>query len=432
MCAAGRPKLLVSPAFLPLFLTQALGALVDNLFRNALIVLVLFRDPRGAAALPALAGLLFILPYILFSAPAGALADRLDKARLIRWTKLGELALMLCAAAALLSGSAVAMLAILFGLGVQATFFGPVKYAILPQILPMEALLQGNALVESATFVAILVGSAGGGLLAGGANGALFSAVACVLASLAGLLTAWRIPPAPSLATATTPTRNPNRNPIRNPLGGIGELLHVVRERKSVWHATLAVSWFWTIGAVLLAQIPLLAAVDLHANGRVAGLLVGAFTLGIGLGSMLAPRLRRAMHAVPWAGIGITLACGDLAWAASAHPQLPDVPALLGTFSGWRILLDLVLAACCGGVFSVPLYAGIQAHSAPGQRARSIAAGNIVNALGMAGGSGLAALAASRGVGPVPIVLVAAAVNLGVSLWTRRVVAAGDETETLP
>jgi predicted MFS family arabinose efflux permease len=348
----------------------------------------------------------------------------MDKARLIRWTKAGEFLLMLGAAASLLSGSLVGMLAVLFGLGVQATFFGPLKYAILPQILPPGSLLSGNALVESGTFVAILLGSAGGGLLAGSANGAVLSSIACLLASAAGLAAARGIPPAPPQGE-----RPPQ---AWNPLRGTRDLLRIVRQNKQVWRATLAISWFWTLGSVLLAQIPVLAAQVFQADGRVAGLLVGAFTLGIGAGSLLAPRLGRALGAVPWAGLGITLACADLAWAASARPVLPHPVALVTFLSGWRILADLLIAAGCGGLFSVPLYALVQARSAADRRARSIAAGNVVNAAGMAAGSALAALAAARGVGPIAIVLAAALVNLAVAVWARITLTDGEETEIIP
>ena len=420
--------LLRSRRFLPLFVTQALGALVDNLFRNAIVVLVIFDDPAAGASLVALAGGVFILPYVLFSALAGKLADRHDKARLIRITKSSEFVVMALAGAALLSGSHAAMLAVLFGLGIQATFFGPLKYAILPDHLAADDLLAGNALIEAGTFAAILVGTSVGGVLAARQGGAAWAAGGGLVVSAAGLVAAWFVPPAPPVAVAGGTAGGWNL------AGDTMRLVVEARANRTGWICTLGISWFWTLGAVLLAQLPVVGARVLAANGQVVTLLVSMFTLGIGVGSLLAGRLvpravnglarnGRLPRAVLWSGLGMTLACLDFAWATTqASPALGwhDVPALLGAAGGWRLLGDLLVVAGCGGIFSVPLYALLQASAAPGHRARGIAASNVLNALCMAAGSAVAAILPLAGLGPAGIVAVAALVNGGVVAGLAR------------
>jgi MFS family permease len=412
--------LLRSRRFLPLFLAQSLGALVDNLYRNALVVLVIFRDPAGGAPLVALAAGIFILPYVLFSAPAGQLADRHDKAMLIRLTKITELVLMLVAGAALLSGSPTAMLLVLFGLGTQATFFGPLKYAILPDHLAPADLVAGNALVEAGTFAAILLGTIAGSWLAGGAQGPAWAAGAGVALSALGLLASRAIPAAPPDPTAKRLDPNVPR-----------ATWHLVRHaltRRSLRLCVLGISWFWTLGAILLAQLPVVAARILQADNRVVSLLVGMFTVGIGAGSLLAGRLARdsakspARH-VGWAALGLSLAALDFAWAchqASPRDGLHDIGHLLSAAAGWRMLIDLLLVAGCGGVFSVPLYALLQSRAEPGERAAMVAANNVVNAVGIVAGSALVAVLPVAGVGPPGIIALVALANLAVGGWLAR------------
>jgi len=422
--------LLISRRFLPLFLTQALGALVDNLFRNAIVVLVILSDPHAGASLVALAGGIFILPYVLFSALAGRLADRHDKATLIRITKVSELAVMAAAGAALISGSHAAMLGVLFGLGVQATFFGPLKYAILPDHLAAPELLDGNALIEAGTFAAILIGTSIGGVLAAGTlfssvDGAEAAAAGGLLVSAAGLAAAWFIPPAP-------PTALPEQTAAAgwNLFAGTVSLIAEARRNRRGWICSLGISWFWTLGAILLAQLPVVGARLLGADGEVVTLLVTMFTIGIGAGSLLAgrlapaPALGRIPRVVIWAGLGMTLACLDFAWTCTgASPALgwTTVRSLLAAPAAWRLLLDLLLVATCGGVFSVPLYALLQAGAAPAHRARAVAASNVLNAIWMAAGSGIAAALPAAGVGPAGIIALAAIVNTAAVAWLRGV-----------
>lgn len=414
--------LLSTRRFLPLFLTQALGALNDNLFKSALVVLIAFRDESGGAALVALAGGLFILPYLLVSATAGQLADRFEKTRLIRLTKLFEVALMLMAAAGLLSDNVGLMLAVLFGLGVQAAAFGPLKYGILPERLGADELLRGNALVEAGTFAAILVGTIAGGALIGLTNGPALVAGAGIAVAVAGLLAALAIPvgepAAPSLAID------------RNPAVATWRLVRAARLNRPVWVALLALSWFWTLGATYLAQFPVLAKVEFAADNRIVTLLLASFTAGIGMGSLLVGRLagsREAGSLAPVAAGLLTL----FTWGFAALVSLPAAsawhePAAMATsLPGLAALLCLVGAAACGGVYSVPLYAILQRRAPRAERARVVAANNVMNAVFMVLGSVVIAVIARAGWRPAVILGIAGALNAAAGLALRRALRTG-------
>ena len=286
--------------FLPLFLAQALGALNDNLFKNAMVVLLVFRmGEAGGAGLAAVAGGVFILPFALFSAVAGQVADRFDKARLIRATKAAEVVLMAGAAWALVDGGVAGLMAVLFGLGAQATAFGPLKYGVLPQLLAEGELLAGNAVIEAGTFGAILAGTILGGLLIGGEGGPwVVGAVGFGLAVL-GMVAAWFVP---GVAAAA-----PGLRVGWNVAGETWGLIGMARGDRAVWRAILGISWFWAMGATYLAVFPVLARDVFHGDNRVVTLLLTGFAVGVGAGSMLGSRLLRgavSLRHVGWAGGG--------------------------------------------------------------------------------------------------------------------------------
>ncbi len=409
-----RRALFASRRLGPLLATQALGALNDNLFKNALVVMVLFQATSAGPALVAAAGGVFILPYVLLSATAGQLADRFEKAATIRWVKLAELVLMGVGAIGFLAPSVPLLFAVLFGLGVQATFFGPLKYGILPSHLAENELVAGNGLVEAGTFLGILAGTIAGGALFLLPHGPVVVSVAGVLAAAAGLASAFAIPPAPSQAPGLRIGWNLPRE--------TGTLLAAARDNRPVWRCILGLSWFWTIGATVLAELPTLARDHLHADGHVVTLLLAFFSIGVGAGSLLCPRLLRGgapAWPVPWAAAGISVFLWDFSNAVRAG-GLADPAAILHSLAGWRMLADLLLLAACGGVYSVPLYAIIQERSAPSHRARMVAANNVVNALAMAAAAGLTAALATMGVTPAGVLLGAACVNLAVAAWIVR------------
>lgn len=411
-----RPGLLRSRRFLPLFITQFLGALNDNLFKNALVILLIFQAGRAGPVLVAAAGAIFILPFAIFSAIAGQLADAHDKAMLIRLTKLGEVALMLLAAIGLWYRDLALLLAVLGGLGVQAAFFGPLKYGILPQHLAAGELLRGNALIEAATFIAILAGTIAGGSLIAPPHGALIAALALLLA-LAGLAAALRIPPAPPVARGLRIGWNPLRESSR--------LLAQARGQPVVWRACLGLSWFWAVGGVFLSEFPTLAAQDFGADGRVVSLLLAMFALGVGAGALLAGRLAQPPRWLPArALLALSLFTADFAWVcAGVSPASGwhDIAAMLAAPRAWRALADLFLVAASGGVFSVPLYTALQEAAAPGARARMIAANNVLNALFMAAAAGVVAGLAALRIGVAPSLGLLALLNLAAAaLFSRR------------
>lgn len=410
--------LLKSRRFGPFFGTQFLGAFNDNLYKNALIVLLTFQATQWTTLKPELlanlAAGIFILPFFLFSATAGQLADKFDKARLARLVKVLEIVIMAIVGAGFWLHNLNILLFALFLLGLQSTLFGPVKYAILPQHLHEDELVGGNALVEAGTFVAILVGTLVGGLLAGAEGGTVWITSGGLLVAVLGYLTSRGIPDAP----APEPTLRINPNPITETWRNIG----FARENRTVFLSILGISWFWLFGALLLAQFPAYAKNVLGGTVTCVTLLLGIFTLGIGIGSLLCERLSSKqveIGLVPFGSIGLTVFCLDLAFASPA--TLPATPLSILPFlmadGTIRILFDLFAIGLFGGFFIVPLYALMQIRSEASHRARIIAANNIVNALFMVVGAGAAAGLLSSGLSIPTLFGVAAICNAVVAVY---------------
>ena len=416
--------LLKTRRFAPFFVTQFLGAFNDNLFKNALVVLLTFHAASWTTLAPEvltnLAAGIFIVPFFLFSATAGQLADKYDKAKLARLVKVLEMLIMGVAALGFFMHSLTVLLGALFLLGLHSTLFGPVKYAILPQHLREDELVGGNALVETGTFVAILVGTLAGGLLAGAAGHPSWVAFAGLLVAAAGFLASFGIPAAP----APVPGLAVNLNPVSETWRNIG----FARQNRTVFLSILGISWFWLYGALFLAQFPVYAKNVLGGNETSVTLLLATFTVGIGLGSMLCEKLS-GQHVeiglVPFGSIGLTLFGLDLVFASPA--SLPAgaplaIGSLLGLNQTWRVLFDLFALGLFGGFFIVPLYVLIQLRSAPEQRARIIAANNILNALFMVVGAIVAAGMLGNGL-TIPLLFgIAALCNALVALYIYTLV----------
>jgi MFS family permease len=405
--------------FLPLFITQFLGALNDNVLKNALVVLLTFQAASWTTLKPELlanlAAGIFILPFFLFSATAGQLADKYDKARLARLVKVLEILIVLVAGIGFYLHSIQLLMASLFLLGAHSTLFGPIKYAILPQHLREDELVGGNALIEAGTFVAILLGTLMGGLLAGSAGATGWITMAGLIIALAGYLASRSIPAAP----APEPELSINFNFI----GETWRNIHFARKTRAVFLSILGISWFWLYGALFLAQFPAFTKNVLGGAESGVTLLLAVFTIGIGAGSLLCERLsdgRIELGLVPFGSIGLTLFGLDLAFASPATPaQHPPLGALaLICLPGvWRILADLLLTGVFGGFFIVPLYALVQQRSEASHRARVIAANNIFNALFMVMGATGAALLLASGLS-IPMLFATAAVcNAAVALY---------------
>jgi len=416
---SGPFRLLTVPRFGPLFGTQFLGAFNDNLYKNALIVLLTFQTVHWTTMAPALlanlAAGLFILPFFIFSAMAGQLADKYDKAWLARWSKLLEIAVMGVAVAGFWWHSLALLLVALFLLGLQSTVFGPVKYAILPQHLAAEELVGGNALIEAGTFVAILLGSLAGGLLAGAVDQPMWIALGGMLVAVLGYLHSRGIPPAPAPDPALAVNLNPLTETWRN--------LAFARRDRLIFLAIVAISWFWLYGALFLAQFPAYTKAVLGGAEAMVTLLLAVFTVGIGVGSLLCERLsgkRLEIGLVPLGAIGLTVFGGDLYFASPeglAGTTAHELSALLSLAAVWRVLLDLGLLGVFGGLFIVPLYALLQVRSDAAHLARIIAANNILNALFMVVGALAATGLLAAGWSIPALFAIAAVLNLLVLGW---------------
>jgi 1-acyl-sn-glycerol-3-phosphate acyltransferase len=416
--------LLKARRFAPFFATQFLGAFNDNLFKNALIVLLTFQAASWTALAPEvltnLAAGIFILPFFLFSATAGQLADKYDKAKLARLVKLLEIVIMGVALLGFSLHSLSVLLTALFLLGLHSTLFGPVKYAILPQHLRERELVGGNALVEAGTFVAILIGTLAGGLLAGAAGHPTWVAYAGLVIAVFGYLFSRGIPAAPAPAPELVVSLNPLSETWRN--------IGFARQNRTVFLSILGISWFWLYGALFLAQFPAYAKNVLGGSESSVTLLLAVFTIGIGLGSLLCERLSAGhveIGLVPFGSIGLTLFGIDLAFASPALlPAGAPLPltSLLALHETWRVLFDLFALGLFGGFFIVPLYALIQLRSAPEQRARIIAANNILNSLFMVVGSLAAAGLLADGLSIPALFGVAAVCNAAVAVYIYSLV----------
>lgn len=412
-------RLLEERRFLPFFLTQFMGAFNDNFFKNALVVLMTFQAGRFTSMSPGilvnLAAGLFILPFFLFSATAGQLADKFEKSRLIRFTKLLEVVIMLLGSVAFAMMSLPLMLATLFLMGTQSAIFGPVKYAILPQQLHEDELIGGNALVESGTFVSILLGTIVGGLLVAVPDGPTWVSVGVVAVAVAGYLASRKIPNAAAADPGLVIDWNPITETWRN--------IQFTRRNRTVFLSILGVSWFWFYGALFLSQFPGFAAEVLGGDEKSVTLLLAVFSVGIGVGSLACEKLSQGkveIGLVPFGAIGLTLFALDLWWASPAVGSMgsgQSIGAVLAHFSTWRVLFDLVMIGMFGGFFIVPLYALIQTRSEAQYRSRVIAGNNILNALFMVVAAGMGAGLLAAGFSIAQLILVTAVLNGVVAIY---------------
>ena len=381
--------LLKSARFLPIFGTQFLGALNDNIFKNALVIYIAFtladQTSMDSSILVITAGGLFILPYFLFSATAGQIADKYEKSFLIRRIKLVEILIMGFAVAGFLTENLSMLMVVLFLMGMQSTFFGPLKYGILPQHLDTHELTGANGLVQMGTYLAILGGTIIGGALIG-MNGIGVSIVCCIVICVA--LLGWQSSRYIPDADAADNTLIVDWNIFKQTL----KILRYVISEKDIFIAIIAISWFWFIGATYLSLVPTYSRDVLFGDELVTTSLLTAFSIGIGSGSLICERLSRAKiesGLVPIGALGLSLFAFDLYFigmpgiaGVSAGHQFVFMDFIKYTVH-WRILFDLIGIGFFGGVYIVPLYAMVQHRASPNLRARVIAATNILNALFM-------------------------------------------------
>ncbi len=412
-------SLLGQRRFAPFFGTQFLGALNDNIFRNGLVILITFQGVSvlgmGHTVLANVAAFLFILPFFLFSATAGQLADKYEKSMLMQRIKLLEIGLMTLAAIALLSQQYAILLFVLFLMGCQSTLFGPVKYAYLPQKLHSDELIGGNALVESGTYVAIIVG-----LIVGVETVDFQSDRQTLLAfTLVGVACVGY------LASRQIPKTDAVDAELKINWNAWQETWHIVsfaREEKSVFLSILGISWFWFFGSAMTIQIPAYTADILHGNESVVTTLLVAFAVGVGIGSLLCERMsgrRIELGLVPFGSIGMSLFAIDLYFAQpdAALTSVSSVSDFLSRAGSWRILADLALLGAFGGFYSVPLYALIQKRSERRHLSRIIAANNIINSLLMVSAAIISIVILKSGFSIPQLFLFIAAMNAVVAIY---------------
>lgn len=415
--------LLTTQRFLPLVITQFLGAFNDNLFKNALVILITYRLAEryqlNAQVLAVIAGIMLILPFFIFSATAGQLADKYDKAWLSRWIKFAEIILMLAAALGFYLDDLYFLLTVLFLMGAQSAFFGPIKYGILPDHLAEDELVSGNALIETTTFLAILTGAILGGLTILEANGVLLISILLVGVAIAG----W-------IASLFIPSTNPAMPNLPIGYNIIIETWRVVkhaRKDKIVFWCVLGTSWFWMLGGNFLSMFPALAKDVIGANEQVVTLFLLSFSLGVTTGSLLCNSLLRGeVHAgfVPLGAFGLTIFMIDTYFTAAtftpASGHFINIQEFFAMPGSWRLLFSLTMVAVSGGIFIVPLYALLQQQSEPEHRARNIGASNILNALFIViGGIGCAVLL-GYGVTIPQVFLIMALLNVAAIIFSDQ------------
>jgi MFS family permease len=408
--------LLRARRFVPLFATQFLGAFNDSLFKQAVVLFVtyqLYSNPAKEFQFSAIAQGLFILPFFLFSALSGQLADDHDKAKLIRIIKLAEIGIMILGGAGIMLANIPLMLAAVGLMGVHSTFFGPIKYAILPQHLRHDEVLGGTGLVEAGTYIAILGGTILAGVLA--ATPAVAAASTIGIAVL-GLLAGRQVPPAPPAAE-----RIPfNWHIIHASIELVSATLHIRR----LFLAILSISFFWTIGAVLIIIFPPLVKNVLGADERVASLFIAIFSIGIAIGSVLINRLLKSQVSARFAPASV-IAMGvfvlmlhfvSLSWVKHNGAELTTLGNFVERPLAGLMIIALLGVAITGGMFVVPLYAFLTTTVPKTETARTVAANNIVNSGAMVIGSLLAFALSSIGVGPVGQLLLVAGMCI-ISAW---------------
>jgi len=397
-------KLMREKRFLPFFCTQFLGALNDNVFKTALITMAVFHTADlttlNSAVLATLLPGVFILPFFLFSATAGQVADKCEKSQLIRFVKIFEVILMLFAALGFLLHVFWLLVLALLMMGMHSTLFGPVKYAYLPHHLTERELVGGNGMVEMGTFVAILLGQIIGAGLGMHQGGEMITGLSIVSLALLGYFASKQIPSSP----AAEPGLKINWNPITE----TGRNIAFIWKSQQIWLAIIGVSWFWFYGATLLAQFPVFAKDVLHGDESIFILLLAVFSVGVGIGSLLCEKLSKGIVEIGLVPIGAMgmMAIGVDLYGASASGIVD-----------WRLLADIGLIGFFGGVYIVPLYALIQSRAQKTHQSRVIAANNILNALFMVISAVFAMLIFKLGLNIPQLFLITALMNALVIIY---------------
>jgi 1-acyl-sn-glycerol-3-phosphate acyltransferase len=415
-------RLLTQRRFLPFFGAQALGAFNDNVYRNVLVILITYHGASVTSLAPEiltnLAGGVFILPFVLFSGVAGQISDRLDKSRVVQTIKAIEILIMILGGVGLATMNLAVLFGALFLLGTHSTFFAPAKYGLLPQILRVSELIGGNALLEMGTFLAILLGTLLGGVLAAADDIAVI-VTALVAISAAGFLM--------SLAMPRVAPADPALRIDWNPWRSTWSSIQAARESRTVFLSLLGNSWFWAYGALVLAQLPLFVKTVLNGTETVVTLFLVVFSAGVGIGALLCEKLSAGkveIGLVPFGSIGLTVFALDLALASPRQPvaEAMNAAAFLQHSGSWRLLSDAGLIGLFGGIFIVPLYALMQQRSRPEVVSRVISANNILNALFMVAAALFGAMALRNGLTIPQLFIAVAVMNAAIAVYIYTLV----------
>lgn len=418
-------KLLRDRRFVPHFWTQFLTAFNDNFLKNAIVILIAFKEATvwglASSQMVAVAGGIFILPFFLFSATAGQLADKFEKTRLIRIIKVIEVFIMAFALAGFALHQYGFLLVVLFLMGLHSTFFGPIKYSILPQLLKEHELVAGNALVEAGSFIGILAGTILGGLLVTVEPfGPTVAASAMVAVAAIGYLTSRWIP--------TTDAADPKLEVHWNPVSTTWEIYRFTRENRTVFLSIMGISWFWAFGAAFLSLFPPYVKETLNGNEHLVTLFLAVFSIGIAIGSALCERLsfrRLELGLVPFGSIGMTFFTVDLFLLGNPFEHISgtvDLAAFFSQSAGFRIVFDLLLIAIFAGLYIVPLYTLVQERSDASHRSRVLASNNVFNALYMVAGAGVIMALHGLKLSVPQIFGIIAAVNAVVSIYIYSII----------
>lgn len=418
-------SLLITRRFMPLFLTQFLGAFNDNFFKSALMMLITYKlgDAVGLDSrilVNAAAGV-FILPFFIFAAPASDLADRYDRSTLMRWVKFAEIVVMSGAALGFYLNNLWLLMVVLFLMGAQSAFFSPAKYSILPQHLNEDELIAGNGLIQMGTYLAILTGTIAGGLMILRDNGIYWVGALAVTIAAAGWFWSMFIPPTKPIDESRKISLNIASRTI--------EMFREVTPMKNVFYSMLAISWFWLVGATFLAQFPTFAKINLGADESVATSFLAIFSFGIGTGSMTCNAILKGKITTKYvasAAYGIALA-SLLLWFVSERPPVQEGTEIIGLYeffinpANWTIIICLFVIAFCGGLYIVPLYAVMQTRAPEEKVSGVIACSNISDSIFMTVAAVAAALLISMGFTIAQIFLTMAPTTFLVGLAVRLI-----------
>ena len=411
--------------YLPFFVTMFFGAFNDNVYKNALAIMFSFSAINvmgmNSDMLVNLSAAVFILPYFLFSASAGQLADKYDNAKLMQWIKIVEILVMICAVIGFIYDMPIFLLFVLFLMGTQSAFFGPVKYGYLPRVLKREELVGGNGVTDMGTFLAILLGMILGAHAISYDNGKDLVSGLIILFAIFGYLASRQIP----VMGQSNPALKINLNPFTE----TWKVIKYSRVNYTVFLAVIGISWFWFFGTIFITQIPLFTRNYLFADANVFIMLMGTFSISVGIGSLLCEKLsggRVEIGLVPLGSLGLTIFAMDFYFAAQhvmpAAETLYGIEAILAHPDNWRILFDVFMIGISSGFYIVPLYALIQERTDRGHISRVIAANNIMNSIFMVVASLMAMVLLGNDIGIPGLFFITAIMNLVVAAYIYRMI----------